>query len=71
MGITIYLENHIYKRKSGTVIHRYWKAEHHIKGSVRIGTVKVTMVSRVLRVWHSIDHSVMFGVGQAMSRYRA
>jgi hypothetical protein len=64
------LENHIYKWKSRTVIHRYRKAEHHIKGSVSVGTVKVTMVSRVLRVWRSIDRSVVFGVGQAMSRYR-
>jgi hypothetical protein len=66
------LENHIhiYKWKSGTVIHRYWKAEHHIKGSVSIGIVKVTMVSRVLRVQCSFDHSMMFGVGRMMSRFK-
>jgi hypothetical protein len=32
MGITNYLGNHIYKRKSRTVIHRCRKVEHHIKG---------------------------------------
>jgi hypothetical protein len=70
MGITIYLENHIYKWKSRTVIHRYWKMEHHIKGLVSVGIVKVMMVSRVLRVQRSIDCSVMPGVGRAVSRHR-
>jgi hypothetical protein len=71
MGIIIYLENCIYKWKSGTVRHRYWKAEPHIKGLVSIGTVRVMMVSRVLRVQHNIGHSMMLGVGQVVSRYRA
>jgi hypothetical protein len=70
MGLTNYMETRIYKRKSGTVIHRYWKTEHHIKGSVSVGTVKVMMVSGVLRVRRSVDHSVMLGVGQAVSRHR-
>ena len=64
------MENRIYKRKSGTVIHRYWKVEHHIKGSASVGTVKVTMVSRVLRVRRNIDCSVMLGIGRAVSRHR-
>jgi hypothetical protein len=64
------LENRIYKQKSRTVIHRYRKTEHHIKGSASVGTVRVTMVSRVLRVRHNIDRSVMLGVGQAVSRHR-
>jgi hypothetical protein len=63
------MENHIYKRKTRTVIHRYRKAEHHIKGLGSVGTVKV-MVSRVLRVRHNIDRSVMLGVGRAVSRHR-
>ena len=70
MRITNYSENHIYKRKSGTVIHRYRKVEHHIKGLTSVGTVKVLMVSRVLRVWRNVDHSVMLGIIQAVSRYR-
>jgi hypothetical protein len=71
MGITIYLENRIYKRKSRTVRHRYQKAEHHIKGPVNIGTVRVMMLSRFLRVRQNIGCSLMLGVGQAMSRDRA
>jgi nucleoside phosphorylase len=70
MGVTNYMENHIYKRKSGTVIPRYQKAGHHIKGSVSVGTVKVTMVSRVLRAQCNVDCSVMLGVCRAVSRHR-
>jgi hypothetical protein len=70
MRVTIYLENHIYNQKSGTVIHRYWKVEHYIKGSVSVRTVKVMMVSRVLRVWRNIDRSVMLSVSPAVSRHR-
>jgi hypothetical protein len=70
MGITNYLENGIYKWKSGTVIHRYWKVEHHIKGSASVGTVKVMMVSRVLRVWRNVDRSMMLGVVQAVLWHR-
>jgi hypothetical protein len=70
MGLTNYMENHIYKRKSGTVIHRYQKTEHHIKGSGSVGTVKVTMVSRVPRVPRDVDRSVMLGVSRAVSRHR-
>jgi hypothetical protein len=44
--------------------------EHHIKGLVNVGTVKVTMVSRVLRVRRNIDRSVMLGVGRAVLRHR-
>jgi hypothetical protein len=69
-GLTNYMENCIYKWKSRTVIHRYWKAEHHIKGLGSVGTVKVTMVSRVLRVWRNDDRSVMLGVIWAVSRHR-
>jgi hypothetical protein len=69
MGVTSYMENHIYKRKSGTVI-QVSEAEHHIKGLGNVGTVKVTMVSRVLRVRHNIDRSVMLSVIRAVSRYR-
>jgi hypothetical protein len=64
------LENHIYKRKSGTVIHRYWKAEHHLKGSVSVGTVRVMITSRVLRVQRNIDCSVMLGVVRAVLWHR-
>jgi hypothetical protein len=64
------MENCIYKRKSGTVIHRYRKVEHHIKGSANVGTVKVVMVSRVLWVWRNIDHYVMLGVCRAVLRHR-
>jgi hypothetical protein len=28
------------------------------------------MVSRVLRVWHNIDHSMMLGVSRAVLRHR-
>jgi hypothetical protein len=69
-GLTNYMENRIHKRKSGTVIHRYWKVEHHIKGSGSVGTVKVMMVSRVPRVWCNVDRSVMLGVVRAVSRHR-
>jgi hypothetical protein len=65
------LENHIYKWKSRTVRHRYQKAEQHIKGPVSIRTVRVMMLSRVLRVWQNIGCPLMLGAGQAMSRYRA
>jgi hypothetical protein len=40
------------------------------QGSGRVGSVKVSMVSWVLRVRRNVDHSVMLGVVQAVSRYR-
>jgi hypothetical protein len=70
MGLTNYMENRIYKWKSRTVIHRYRKAEYHIKGSGNVGSVKAMMVSRVLRVQCDVDCSVMLGVIQAVSRHR-
>jgi hypothetical protein len=38
------------------------------QGSVNVGTVKVSMVSRVLRVRRDVDRSVMLGVIRAVSR---
>jgi hypothetical protein len=40
------------------------------QGSGSVGSVKVLMVSRVLRVWRNVDRSVMLGVVQAVSSYR-
>jgi hypothetical protein len=51
-------------------MHRYRKVEHHIKGLVSVGTVKIKMVSRVLRVQRNVDHSVMLGVSWVVSRHR-
>jgi hypothetical protein len=40
------------------------------QGSGSVVSVKVSMVSRVLRVRCNVDHSVMLGVIRAVSRYR-